>query len=948
MTQYPASTLESFSALPTEPERWSTRSIDRVAYASDASHFLLTPQGVLTAGSAEEVAAAMQTANRTGAHLSFRSGGTSLSGQASTDGIVIDTRKHFRSVTVLDNGKRVRVQPGATVRQVNAHLMRHGYRLGPDPASESACTIGGVIANNSSGMACGTTENTYQTLESAVLVLPSGTVIDTADADANSKLRELEPELFAGLERLKQTVRGNPHSVQRIEQQFSMKNTMGYGINSFLDFNDPVSILLHLVIGSEGTLAFVAEATFRTVPVQRNISTALVMFPSLQAATSSLPGLVESGAATLELMDSTSIRVGQSLPTPPTEIQGIDPAGNAALLVEYHSNSVEELDTLRRHGEAVLAESALLSPPEFTTELGKRNVAWAFRKGLYASVAGARASGTTALLEDVVVPVPELAQTCASLQELFTRYNYDDGVIFGHAKDGNVHFMITDRFEGDSAMQRYVDFTEDMVDLILNASGSLKAEHGTGRVMAPYVRRQYGDELYAVMCEIKQLCDPNNVLNPGVIINDDPRVHLKHIKLAETVEEEVDRCVECGYCEPVCPSRDLTLTPRQRIVVKRAMAQAEKDGDSRLLNELSRDYDYEGVQTCAADGMCAVACPVQINTGDLVRRLRAEQQNKAAALGWNSAAKHWAPVTRTGATMLTLAKHVPTPLVTAATTVGRAVLGKEQVPQYSKELPGGGASRKKFVPGVGDLSAPPAALYLPACVNSMFGPEGGGIGVGEAFARLAQRAGVHLIVPENIESLCCSTPWTSKGYPGGRSRMLERALKTAVKYGTSLTVISDATSCTEGYIKMFEEVARDTGISISVEDALAFTVREILPRIPTPDPQVDHLVLHPTCSSLQLGLNDALVEIAESVAGAVTVPTSWACCGYAGDRGMLHPELTDSATREEAAEVKELQADAFASCNRTCELGMKRATDEDYVHVLELLEKATRGTGQPQ
>ena len=234
------------------------------------------------------------------------------------------------------------------MRQVNARLSRHGFRLGPDPASEIACTIGGVVSNNSSGMACGITENTYRTLESLVFVLPSGTVVDSGARDADAALRAAEPELVERLMRLRDRVVSNPTSVEIIRRQFAMKNTMGYAVNAFLDFETPAQLLAHLIVGSEGTLAFVAEATYRTVPILPRMATALTVFPDLDAATQALPELVATGAATLELMDATSLRVGQSLAGAPRQIAGLTVRSQAALLVEYHAHDDEELAAPRR------------------------------------------------------------------------------------------------------------------------------------------------------------------------------------------------------------------------------------------------------------------------------------------------------------------------------------------------------------------------------------------------------------------------------------------------------------------------------------------------------------------------------------------------------------------------------------------------------------------------
>ncbi|GAA4556265.1 FAD-binding and (Fe-S)-binding domain-containing protein [Pseudonocardia xishanensis] len=913
-----------------------TDDLVRHAQAHDASHFFLLPTAVAVPRCAAEIGQLLARSHRSGVPLTFRSGGTSLSGQAVTDQLLVDTRTHFREVEILDDGLRVRVQPGVTVRRLNARLARHGRRFGPDPASEAACTVGGVLANNASGMACGTVENSYRTLESVVAVLPSGTVIDTGAPDADERLRALEPDLTRGLLELRDRVVGNAQSVSTIERQFAMKNTMGYGLNALLDHDTPAAILSHLVVGSEGTLAFVASAVFRTVPLRTQISSALLVFDDLVTASEALPALVATGAATLELMDAASLRVGKSFADCPPEVARIAVDAQAALLLEYQATSREELTGLVEAAGPTLAGLRTADPVELTTDDAVRGPLWKLRKGLYATVAGARPPGSTALLEDVVVPVPALAETCRSLAALFDRYRYSDSVVFGHAKDGNIHFMLTDRFETDEQLGRYRDFTEDMVDLVLGHGGSLKAEHGTGRVMAPYVRRQYGDELYGVMQEIKRLFDPHGVLNPGVVLSDDPELHLKHIKLNPEVDVEVDRCTACGFCEPVCPSRDLTLTPRQRIAAWRAIREAEETGDVELAERLRADYEYSAVQTCAVDGMCQTACPVLINTGDLVKTQRKREQGKANAAVWTTAAKHWSAVTRGASLGLTALRKAPLdPVVIAGNTAARAVVGKDLVPLWSAELPGGGARRRRPAP-----DGPPAAVYLPACVNTMFGPAGdpAGPGVQASLEALCRAAGVELLVPPGIDSLCCGTPWSSKGVAAGYEAMKERVrpvVLDATRNG-GLIVISDASSCSEGFHGLLD------GTGVRVVDAMRFVLDEVLPRLGA-HPKVPSVSVHPTCSSLRMGLNPALLALANEVADEVHVPDEWGCCAFAGDRGMLHPELTASATAREADEVRDRDTAAHVSCNRTCELGMTRATGRDYRHVLELLAAVVVG-----
>ena len=925
-----------------------TRIGDRLAYSRDASHFALVPEAVAVPADAAAVGRLFADAAASGVPLAFRSGGTSLSGQAGTDGILVDTRRHFRDVEVLDGGARVRVGPGATVRQVNTRLARFGRKIGPDPASESACTLGGVVANNSSGMACGTVANSYATLDSLVLVLPSGTVVDTGAPDADERLHALEPALHEGLGKLRDRVRDDPTLRARIEQQFSMKNTMGYGLNSLLDHTRPVDVLAHLVVGSEGTLAFIASIVLRTVPLLPHARTGLLVFDDLAAATGALPALVGTDATTIELLDATSLRVGQADPQADAMLRGLSVDRHAALLVEYQAQTPEEADALADSARGVLGALPVTGPRTLAADPAARAALWHIRKGLYATVAGARPTGTTALLEDVVVPVPALLPTCETLTSLFARHGYANAVIFGHAKDGNIHFMLTERLGDGAPLDRFARFTDDMVELVLGHGGSLKAEHGTGRMMAPFVRRQYGDELYAVMCEIKALCDPRGVLNPGVVISDDPGGHLRHLKSSPAVEPEVDRCVECGFCEPVCPSRDLTTTPRQRIVLRREIQRARDAGDTALLAELEREYRYDAVDTCAVDGMCQTACPVLINTGDLVKRLRAEQAGPLATRGWTAAARHWAGTTRAAATALTAASALPDRLVTGANDLGRRVIDPDSLPRWSPELPKGGRPRT-------DAARPGAdAVLFASCTGTMFGTAAGPgddedePGAAAAFERLCARAGVTLTRPAGVASLCCGTPWKSKGMTAGHAEMARRVLPALweAARGGELPVVGDASSCTEGLRHMIETADDARYSALRVVDVVEFTAEHLLDRLEITAP-LDSLALHPTCSAVRMGLTEPLRKVAAAVAASVTVPDSWGCCAFAGDRGLLHPELTAAATLPQATELAGRSFDGYASCNRTCELGMTRATGRPYRHVLELLEEGTRERPEP-
>ncbi len=587
--------------------------IDREQWSGDASIYRLVPRVVVLPKDAAAVQAVLAIAARHRAPVCFRAGGTSLSGQAVGDGILVVVSRHFRAIRVLDQGGRVACAPGAVGAWVNAALAPHGRRIGPDPASMQAAEIGGIVANNASGMCCGVADNSYHTVSGLDLILADGYRIDTAAADADERLAADRPQLAAGLAELRAEVLGDAALRARIATAFATKNTVGYSINAFLDEQSPARILQRLAVGSEGTLAFIAEATFRTLPLPRHRATAWLMFPSVEAACALVAPLSALHAAAIELLDAVALaRVERELPHDL-------PAGEpAALLVEFQEATAEALSSRIAAAAPLLRESALCAPAAFTSDAAAQARYWKVRKGLFPSVGAIRARGTAVVIEDVTFPVAGLADGVRKLRACFARHGYDDAVIFGHARDGNLHFTLTPDFSRAEEVARYDRFMRDLVDCVLGAGGHLKAEHGTGRNMAPFVERQWGADAVRLMRRIKALLDPQGLLNPGVLLSDDPQAHLRHLKTLPAVDALVDQCIECGFCEPLCPSRDLTYSPRQRIAALRAIARGGAAGTA-----VRAGWQERGLDSCAADGMCATACPVHIDTGALVRAERA-------------------------------------------------------------------------------------------------------------------------------------------------------------------------------------------------------------------------------------------------------------------------------------------------------------------------------------
>ncbi|MGC9159372.1 MAG: FAD-binding and (Fe-S)-binding domain-containing protein [Terracidiphilus sp.] len=934
-----------------DPARILTRPIDRIAFASDASLYRLVPRAVVQPVNVEEVRALFAFSREQRIPLTFRSGGTSLSGQAITDGILVDVGRFWRAANVEENGRSMRVQPGLIGQQANNILKSYGAKIGPDPASISAARLGGILSNNASGMCCGVVQNAYHTLRSLTFMLPSGTVIDTAAPGADARFRQCEPALAAGLIELKRQLEANTELAARVRSKYRMKNTTGYSLNAFLDYSTPVEIFSHLLIGAEGTLAFIAEAVLDTVPDLPVKYTGLLLFPNLHAACAAIAPLRDAGAAALELMDRASLRSVEDKPGIPPAIRQL-PREAAALLVEFQTADVSAAKENAAKAQAAVAGLNLLGEALFTDDPIQQDQLWNIRKGLFPSVGAVRASGTTVIIEDVAFPVPHLADAAVDLTRLFEKHGYTNAIIFGHAKDGNLHFVITQGFNTEKETAQYRNFIDDVVHLVVNKyDGALKAEHGTGRNMAPFVETEWGREGYRIMCQLKALTDPDNLLNPGVIINPDPAAHMANLKRMPVVEPEIDKCIECGYCEPKCPSRDLTLTPRQRIVVRREMQRLKDAGDRPGYDALNRDFPYMALDTCAVDGLCATACPVSIDTGKLTKRFR-QLRHTAPANRIALAIAHNMKLTEAVARFALGAGHAVQGIFGLAFMRGitemldRAThsLMDEAFWKWSAEMP---RPRRGALPERPVQDA--EAVYFPACISRIMGALPGEpeeTSVMQALLNVADRAGVRLYVPGDIEGNCCGVPFSSKGFEAAHHATVEHTIDNFYRWsnGGQLPVIVDTSPCTYGLRTAREHLSPDCQAKfdkLRILDSVEFAHDRLLPTLPIRR-KVHSVALHPVCSATKMAITSKLTRLASACSENVLVPRDAGCCAFAGDRGFLFPELTASASRIEAAQATENEHDGYYSSSRTCEIGMTRSTGKVYRSYLHLLDYASR------
>jgi D-lactate dehydrogenase len=926
------------------------------AWSGDASSYRLIPAVVVFVNCEDDVRAVFQAARAEGLPVTFRAAGTSLSGQAVTDGVLAVLGDGWRRLDIHPGADQVTLGPAIIVAEANRALKPFDRKIGPDPASQATCKIGGVVNNNSSGMCCGVTQNTYHTMARLRIVLTDGTMLDSGDAASCNAFRASHGEMLEDIHRLHHEIMADDELVALIRHKYRIKNTVGYSLNALVDYHDPLDTLIHLMVGSEGTLGFVSEVTYSTVPEHPFKATGLIPFPDPQTAGRAIIEManggvqVTTGITAAEYIERRALATVEHLPpmapllpwlteTSPAVLIDVTAPDEATLLAEV----AKAEDLLRRHGATHI---------DLSRDEHRSHALWDIRKGFFTSGGAARPKGTSMLTEDVAAPIERLADFVVDMRNLLDAHNYDDAIIFGHALAGNLHFQMSDNFAQEGAAEKFDTFNRELSELVsVRYGGSLKAEHGTGRAIAAFVEAEWGAKAYAIMHRIKAIFDPEKLLNPGVLLNDDPKIHIKNLKVMPLADELVDLCIECGFCEPACPSHHMTLTPRQRIAVTRERTRLRATGeDPARLARFEADFQYAGMDTCAACNLCSLRCPVGIETGTMIMGERARRRGNMAHSMARFAADHRGAVEtmmRGGVAVADAARTiVPAPAVEAITETARRLTGK-RMPRVSRALhQGPGAPkahgnrqdpRRTGFPVPIAQTGRPGIVYFPACPTRMFGAaktEHGLLDTPAAMIAVLERAGYDVIVPEHLNGQCCGQPFQSKGFPEQAAEVggaLKSELSSLSDAGR-LKVVTDASTCAK-HLKEFPGDA-------TVADSAQFLFEHVLPRL-TITQRLQSVAVHHNCSAQRLFEQPMTEAIAAACADKVAVLSSITCCGYAGDKGLFLPELNEHATRRVGNDVPE-GCELGVSTVSTCASGLTERAGVPFVSLASLLEWASR------
>ncbi len=986
-------------------ERIYTDELRTLGWGTDASFYRQIPKVVIRSDGEEEISKIVKACKKYNLPFTFRAAGTSLSGQSCTDSVLIVAGKHWEKYEIGENQDTIRLQPGIVGAKVNEILKPYGRVFPPDPASIGSAMVGGIVINNASGMNCGVHANSDRMMVSARIILTDGTVLDTGSEESREAFRKSHSEFLAKIEVLRDKVRADKELSERISKKYSIKNVTGLNLRPLIAYDDPFDIIAHSMVGSEGTLAFLSEVTMKTLHDYKFKASAMVYFLTMKESCEAVVAMKKLKAGdddlkmsaenlmvkSAEMLDYKSL---SSVDDPvylqyqkdvdAGKIDGVQPGDYhnlTAILTETKGITHEQLLEKIAKIKECLGQFRLYIPTEFTEDPAVYGKYWAIRSGIFPSVGGTRPIGTSCLIEDVAFPIESLPEATVKLQKLIADHGYDDACIYGHAFEGNYHFILNQSFADEHEVARYAEMMRDVAKLVVEEyDGSLKAEHGTGRNMAPFVKYEWGEKAFDTMKELKAIFDPEGLLNQGVIFNDDPDCFIKCLKplpvldydfdsvpdggkylmdpslstAKETVEQvkRANKCIECGFCEVNCMSCGLTLSSRMRIAVQREIRHLTATGENpERLATLKKQYKYYGDQTCATDGLCSTSCPMKINTGELTHLIRQLDMNNNPT-GYKIgefAANHMAGI-KSGLRVVLDVAHLGHVTLgsTLMTNICRG-MNKMGLPLWTTAMP-----KKKRQPKPSDLTqfiierslthnpSPKGevrlkVVYFPSCINQTMGQSKNGgkkHDLVDEIIQLMTKAGYEVIFPEGMEKMCCGQIWESKGMldiADRKSAELEAALWKASEEG-KYPVLCAQSPCLHRMKKVMHKM--------KLYEPAEFIMTYLVDRLDF-HPVDRHVALHLTCSTRQMGVDKDMIALAKLCSKNVFLPEGVGCCGFAGDRGFTFPELNKYGLRKLRPQIEENHIEVGYSNSRTCEIGLETNTGIPYMSIVYLVNECT-------
>jgi len=877
--------------------------VSRALYSTDASVYQIEPLGVVIPKSSEAVVRAVELAAKHGVPITPRGGGTSQAGQSIGSGIVLDTSKYLtRILEVNPDEKWARVEPGVVLDELNAALRQHNLRFAPDVSSASRATLGGMMANNSSGARSVLYGKTIDHVLEQRVVLSDGRLahfrpLVRAEAKAATVGDSIEARAYRAIPQL-----GVLHAVE-IERRFPkvLRRVGGYNLDAFVDPSGRVD-LTRIMIGSEGTLGFIVDAKIRLVPLPKQKSVLTIEFDHLLDALGATPLVLKHGPSAVEVMDDFILSHAKNHPVLDAQRRAMITAdGSSLLCVEFYADHV---DDLRARMEAVERDLAPARPRAMQQVLDPQlqQAIWSFREAaLGLSTAMKSDAKAISFVEDTAVAPEKLRDYIERFVALVRRHNTTAGV-YAHASVGCLHVRPVVNLKTADGVAKFEAIANEVADLVLEFGGALSGEHGDGLVRGAFNEKMFGSELYQAFRQVKKTFDPNGIFNPGRIVDTPPITsHLRYGAGYATPSPAtffdfsdhagfggaVEMCSGVGLCRKkregtMCPSymvtREEAHSTRGRANTLR-LAMAGQLGDAKL----SDKGVHEVMDLCLECRACKSECPVGVDVARFKSEFLSGYWDRhgvsltAHVFGSAHGAAVWgsrfAPLSNTMANT-SIARWAAEELI--------GIDRRRSLPQWTRQT-----LRKQTKPAAGSREPGAArALLFADTFTDHSDPE-----IGLAAIDVMNAAGIPTHVAPNV---CCGRPLISQGRLSDARRLAAanvHALYDAAHRGHAIVFVEpsclsavreDAPDLLRGELQQRARVvARHSVLFEEFLEAECAAGRATLALKPGPR----EVLLHPHCHQRSMGLAAPARSLLSRIPSATVVDLEAGCCGMAGSFG---------------------------------------------------------------
>ena len=926
----------------------------RALYATDASPYEIKPYGVVLPKTVEDIGHVLETANRHGLPVLPRGGGTSLAGQTVGEAIVLDVSKYLTEILEFNADERlVKVQPGVVRDTLNAFLKPHKLQFTPDVSTTNRANVGGMVANNSAGTRSIKYGKSVDQVVKMTVMLADGAVTELRELSSEELREKLELGTLEGV--IYRTVHkiATEHA-DEIEARFPkvMRRVGGYNLDELT--NGKPFNLAKLVAGSEGTLAVILDVTLKLAPVPSHKCLALLHFDTLHKALSAVQHINRHGPSAVEIMDDVLFGLGKKNPNLEPLLWWLEGDPAAVLMVEFDGESEEAMRAGLDGMQADPEVAALSYHTHLALGLKEQAEVFEFRKGglgIYATIRGD--DKPTPFIEDPAIPPESLPDYIPEVLEVCKKYGAE-AVIYGHASVGVIHCRPLLDLKTEAGIEKFQKISEDTFQLVKKYGGSWSGEHGDGLIRSYQNPHLFGPVLYEDFRALKRAFDPQNLMNPGKIVDAPPMTeNLRygtdyHVEPIETHFDfskdggflgAVEMCTGVGACRKtdtgtMCPSY---MATRDEDHSTRGRANALREAmNGRLSGGLTSREVYDVLDLCLECKACKAECPSQVDMAKLKYEFLQHYYDEHGTPLAARALGHAATVAPIGRALAPLANRL-LPLKPVRWLIEKTVgVDRRRVmPAYARRSFAG------WTKGREDAAAedkPTVALF--ADTWTMYNePQ-----VGVAAVRVLEALGYHV---EHVPYRCCGRPQISKGLLREAKGLAQENVQALSGYAErGVPVVGLEPSCVTAFVDDYRDLIPGEAterVSQNVKMIDQFLAKEWtsgkLEPAKTFHPNGTPIMFHGHCQQRAIVGSSPSKAVLGWVSKEVSEVDS-GCCGMAGSFGYSHHDVSMAVGERRLFPAARAHKGEVVACGFSCRHQIRDGANKRAKHVVEVLAES--------